>query len=57
MLGNLTEEVEGKRILKVNKDFTSPSTAATFVAGNNFNGWMVWKTSKGEQLDMKRNKE
>lgn len=57
MLENLTEEVEGQRRLKVNKDFTSPSTAATFVAGNNFNGWMVWKTAKGEPLDLIRNKE
>ncbi len=57
MLENLTENVDGTRILKVNKDFTSPSTAATFVAGNNFNGWMVWKTAKGEPLDLKRNKE
>lgn len=57
MLANLTENIDGQCVLKVNKDFTSPSTAATFVAGNNFNGWMVWKTAKGEPLDLKRNKE
>lgn len=57
MLENLTEYIDGQRRLKVNKDFTSPSTAATFVAGNNFNGWIVWKTAKGEPLDLIRNKE
>ena len=57
MLANLTENIDGQCILKVNKDFTSPSTAATFVSGNNFNGWLVWKTAKGEPLDLKRNKE
>lgn len=56
MLENLTENEDGKRRLKVNKDFTSPSSAAQFVAGNNFNGWVCWKNAKGELLDMKRNK-
>mgnify|MGYP001637593409 CR=1 FL=1 len=41
---------------EVNKDFTSPSTAAIFVGGNNYNGWIVWKTAKGEPLDLIRNK-
>lgn len=57
MLENLTEDVDGNRRLKVNKDFSSPSMAATFVAGNNFNGWMAWKTAKGEPLDLKRKNE
>lgn len=57
MIENLTEEVDGQRRLRVNKDFTSPSTAATFVSGNNQNGWKVWKTKKGDPLDITRNKD
>lgn len=56
MLMNLTKQLEGKLILKVNKDFTSPSTAATFVCGNNTNGWIAWKNTKSEPLDLIRNK-
>ena len=57
ILDNLTENIDGQRILKVNKDFASPSTAATFVCGNNTNGWTAWKTAKGKPLDLIRIKE
>lgn len=57
MLDNLTEEVDSTRRLNVNNDFTGPSTEVSFVAGNNFNEWMVCKTAKGEPLNLKRNKE
>ncbi len=57
MLANLTKQVNGQYILKINKDFTSPSTAATFVCGNNTNGWIAWKNNKNEALDLIRNKD
>lgn len=57
MIANLTHEVDGNRVLSVNKEFTSPSMAAVFVCGNNTNGWMSWKNAKGEPLDVMRPKE
>lgn len=30
--------------------FKSPSTAANFVTGTSTNGWVAWKTEKGESI-------
>ena len=32
----------------------SPSVAAFVVIGNSSNGWMEWKNSKGESIDLYR---
>lgn len=47
---NLTEEKCGQRVLKVNKEFSSPSTAASFVSGSSVNGWNRWKDKHGKSL-------
>lgn len=49
-LDELTELVEGKRILKLNKPFDSPSAAASFCLGRSSNGWEEWKDSNGMSL-------
>ena len=54
MVQNLTNEVNGKRVLSVNVEL-SPSTAASFVSGASQNGWFFWKTKNGEPLDKFRN--
>jgi len=56
MVNNLTETKGGQRILKINKTFKSPSSAAQFVYGGNLNGWTVWKNAKGEKLELVRDK-
>lgn len=57
MVANLTDEKNGKRILKINLEFSSPSAAAQFVYGNSANGWEKWKNAKGEPLSVLRAKE
>lgn len=56
LISNLTEDENGHRVLKVSKEFTSPSMAAVFVCGNNTNGWLAWKNAKSEPLDKLRPK-
>lgn len=57
MVANLTEEKNGKRVLTVNKEFSSPSSAAQFVYGNSANGWMMWRNANGLPLDIMRPKD
>lgn len=54
MIQNLTEDVNGKRVLSVNIEL-SPSTAAALVSGTSMNGWVYWKNSAGEPLAKFRN--
>lgn len=54
MVKNLTDDVEGKRVLSVNIAL-SPSTAASLVSGTSMNGWLYWKNCAGEPLDKFRN--
>ncbi len=56
MVQNLTNEVNGKRVLSVNIEL-SPSTAASFVSGSSQNGWHFWKDKNGEPLDKFRNQK
>ncbi len=54
MVNNLTDDVNGKRVLSVNIEL-SPSTAASLVSGSSQNGWFLWKNQNGEPLDKFRN--
>jgi hypothetical protein len=38
-------------VLKIDRTFTSPSTAADFCIGSSNNGWIVWKDKAGQTLD------
>ena len=49
-ISELTSEVDGKRVLKLNKRFDSPSAASVFCLGRSSNGWLDWRNSKGESL-------
>lgn len=49
-LDELTESKDGKRILKLNKQFDSPSAASNFCLGRSSNGWEEWKNKKGVSL-------
>lgn len=43
---------EGVRlVLKSNYTFPSPTAAANFCSGSNYNGWKVWKDAQGQTLD------
>jgi len=42
--------------LQEDQIFTSPSSAAFLVVGNNANGWTHWKNKDGEPIDIYRNK-
>lgn len=53
MVKNLTEDINGQRVLKINKEL-SPSTAASLVSGTSMNGWICWKNENGEALDKYR---
>lgn len=44
-IDELTEDVEGKRVLKLNKRFDSPSAASVFCLGRSSNGWQDWHDS------------
>ncbi|WP_190810344.1 GIY-YIG nuclease family protein [Flagellimonas sp. S3867] len=46
-----TEQSERFYILKQDKTFNSPSTAASFCTGANENGWTAWKDDKKNTLD------
>lgn len=43
------ESVEGIKVIK-DVVFKSPSTAANFVTGTSTNGWVAWKSEKGESI-------
>lgn len=45
----------GKRIVKGNICFDSPSGAAQFCVGGSSNGWSQWKNEAGNKLDIYRN--
>ena len=45
------EDKNKKRVLSLNKTFSSPSTAAVFCIGGNANGWDVWCDREGNTLD------
>ncbi len=46
----LTSDIDGKRILKLNKRFESPSAASVFCLGRSSNGWTAWHDAKGISL-------
>lgn len=46
----LTELVDGKRVLKLNKRFDSPSAASVFCLGRSSNGWQAWHNANGTPL-------
>ena len=46
-----TEIVDGKRIVKEDVRFDTPSGAATFCAGGSANGWKEWKDEAGRELN------
>ena len=48
--GGIKVNEEGKYILQIAAEFTSPSGAATFVLGGSANGWIEWKTTDGKTL-------
>lgn len=50
LIKELTEEVDGQRVLKLNKRFDSPSAASVFCIGRSSNGWAMWHDSKGVPL-------
>ena len=41
-------------VLQEDQIFTSPSSAAFLVVGNNVNGWMYWRNKDGELIDIYR---
>ncbi len=49
-IGELTELKDGKRVLKLNKRFDSPSAASVFCLGRSSNGWEMWRNAKGTPL-------
>lgn len=50
LVSKLSKVVDGVNILILNKDFNSPSTAASFVCGYSVNGWNCWKNKGGKSL-------
>ena len=50
LITELTENIDGKRILKLNKRFESPSAASVFCLGRSSNGWTAWHNAKGIPL-------
>lgn len=51
LLQELTEQQGNKLVLHTDNTFSSPSTACDFCSGSSQNGWVVWKTAKGQTLD------
>ncbi len=51
MLQDYTAKENGIWVLKSDKTFSSPSTAADFCTGCCNNGWKVWKDNDGNTLD------
>ena len=47
----LTIIQDGKRIVKQDVEFDSPSGAAVFCVGGSANGWDVWKDESGRELN------
>ena len=52
-----TEVRDGKRIIKVDVRFDTPSGAACFCVGGSANGWNEWKDEEGRELNVYRTKE
>jgi hypothetical protein len=50
-LAEHTELKEGKRIVKEDVRFDTPSGAAQFCVGGSANGWKEWKDAEGRELD------
>ena len=49
-----TELQDGKRIVKEDVRFDTPSGAATFCVGGSANGWKEWKDAEGRELNVYR---
>ncbi len=49
-----TELQNGKRIVKEDVRFDTPSGAATFCVGGSANGWKEWKDAEGRELNVYR---
>ena len=49
--GEYTELRDGKRIVKVDVCFDTPSGAAQFCVGGSSNGWKEWKDEDGRELN------
>ena len=52
-----TEEQDGKRIVKEDIRFDTPSGAALFCVGGSANGWKEWKDEEGRELNEYRIKD
>lgn len=50
LIKELTEMIDGKNVLKLNKRFDSPSAASVFCLGRSSNGWSDWHNTKGTPL-------
>ena len=50
LISELTSDIDGKRVLKLNKQFDSPSAASVFCLGRSSNGWTAWHDAKGISL-------
>ncbi len=51
LISEYATEQNGKFVLNAEKQFPSPSTAATFCLGRSSNGWTEWKDKEGRTLD------
>jgi len=49
--GGITKNADDKYILNTAIEFTTPSSAGSFVLGGSINGWIEWKNSDGKTLD------
>lgn len=54
-LAEYTEVRDGKRIVKEDVHFDTPSGAAQFCVGGSANGWDEWKDEQGHKLNIYRN--
>lgn len=50
LIADLTEIIDGNRVLKLNKRFDSPSAASVFCLGRSSNGWVEWHNANGVTL-------
>ena len=50
LINELTSDIDGKRVLKLNRRFDSPSAASVFCLGRSSNGWVDWHNAKGVPL-------
>ena len=53
-LAEYTEVQDGKRIVKEDVHFDTPSGAAQFCVGGSANGWNEWKDEEGRELNVYR---